>query len=119
MSCTYTDNQIIDQWLECQPSSLTGSSRPALSEMGGSMSLRSSGERVGWCLQETEGPHTIRSRGICMSGNAAFDLTKVVTHLAKEGAQHSSVLESFRRVLAVLPVRKSAPLESLRCPWTG
>jgi hypothetical protein len=25
MSCTYTDNQIVDQWLECQPSPLTRS----------------------------------------------------------------------------------------------
>jgi len=25
MSCTYTDNQIVEQWLECQPSALTRS----------------------------------------------------------------------------------------------
>ena len=64
-------------------------------------------------------PHAIRSRGICMSGNAAFDLTKVVSHLAKEGAKHSSLFESFRRVLAVLPVGKAAPLESLGSPGTS
>jgi hypothetical protein len=28
MSCTYTDNQIVDQWLECQPSPLTPSCYP-------------------------------------------------------------------------------------------
>jgi hypothetical protein len=40
-------------------------------------------------------------------------------YLKKEGAKHSSLFESFRRVLAVLPVRKSALLESFWCPWTG
>jgi len=25
MSCTYTDSQIVEQWLECQPSALTRS----------------------------------------------------------------------------------------------
>src|SRR5215472_3206830 len=50
------------------------------------MSLGSTGGRVGWCLQEIGRTPMLRSRGICMSGNAAFELTKVVTHLAKEGA---------------------------------
>src|SRR5215472_13269457 len=53
-------------------------------------------------------------------GMVPFDLPRqLVAHLAKEGAKHSSLFESFRRVLAVLPVGKAAPLESLWCPWTG
>ena len=40
-------------------------------------------------------------------------------YLKKEGAKHWSLFESFRRVLAVLPVRKSAPLEPVGWPWTG